>query len=204
MKIATGKNSTILLLIIGIFFSCSDDEEGASSRQLEQYTPDQANWETFASKPFENGGNVSHAPDGVGWISAEDWEAARWDGTVYNPSQMSRQEFAKCLCPSVDRVRGIREVFYKHNPFADVKNPTKAEVDEWHRIAINHVRALVGYTGEAYQVKFGKPWVCRRALPRLQQCPLWGEFCAQWTRPSCLPTSRPRSLWHSPRRRRGI
>ena len=29
---------------------------------------------------------------------------------------------------SVDLIRGIREVFYQHNPFADNANPTKAEV----------------------------------------------------------------------------
>jgi hypothetical protein len=119
---------------------------------LEQYTPDQAKWDTFATKPVE-GGNKTHDPDGVSWIKPADWVAAEWDGTIYNPSKMSPQAFAKALCPSVDRVRGIREVFYKAKPFADNANPTKAEVDEWHRIAINHVRALVGYTSEDRKVK---------------------------------------------------
>ena len=61
---------------------------GASDRNPEQFTPNQANWKTFESKPF-----------------------------------------------------------------ADSRNPTRAEVDEWHRIAINHVRALVGYTGADREVK---------------------------------------------------
>lgn len=144
------------------------------SSQLEQYTPDQANWETFASKPFESGTNAAHDPDGVGWISPEDWAEAEWDGTVYNPSQMTREEFAAAICPSVDRVRGIREVFYRHAPFADNANPTKAEVDEWHRIAINHVRALVGYTSEGRQVQKDHCMFARA---------LWGDerkFTTMW------------------------
>jgi hypothetical protein len=100
--------------------------------------------ETGATKPFEGGTNTSHDPEGDGWISPADWAAAKWDGTIYHPSKMSKEEFAAAICPSVDRVRGIREVFYQHNPFADNSNPTKAEVDEWHGIAINHVRALAG------------------------------------------------------------
>jgi hypothetical protein len=120
----------------------------------EQYTPNQANWSTFYSKPLVGGTNTGHDPDGVGWITAAQWQAAQWDGvTTYNPSKMTNAAFNAAICPSVDRVRGIREVFYKAKPFADNKNPTKAEVDEWHRIAINHVRALVGYTSPDRQVK---------------------------------------------------
>jgi hypothetical protein len=125
---------------------------GAPGSELTQYTPDQADWSTFATKPIE-GGSMAHDPDSVHWITPEDWEASEWDGTVYDPSTMTREEFAEAICPSVDRVRGIREVFYANQPFADNQNPTKAELDEWHRIAINHVRALVGYTSEDRQVK---------------------------------------------------
>lgn len=120
--------------------------------KLEQYTPNQANWPTFQTKPLA-GGNTSHDPDGVGWIKKEHWDAAKWDGTIYNPAKMTKAQFMAAICPGVDRVRGIREVFYKQKPFADNKNPTKAELDDWHRIAINHVRALVGYSSEDRQVK---------------------------------------------------
>jgi hypothetical protein len=119
---------------------------------LEQYTPNQADWSTFAAKPIA-GGNMAHDPDSVSWITPAQWDAAKWDGTVYNPSRMTKAAFASAICPSGDRVRGIREVFYRHKPFADNRNPTKAEVDEWHRIAINHVRALVGYTSQDRLVK---------------------------------------------------
>jgi hypothetical protein len=140
---------------------------------LEQYTPNQAKWDTFATKPVE-GGNKTHDPDGVSWIKPADWAAAEWDGTIYNPSKMSPQDFVKAMCPSVDRVRGIREVFYKAKPFADNANPTKAEVDEWHRIAINHVRALVGYTSEDRKVKKDHCMFARA---------LWGDerkFTTMW------------------------
>lgn len=126
------------------------DTQGVGS--LEQYTPDQAPWESFARKPRE-AGLMAHDPDSISWITPADWEAARWDGTIYNPSKMSPKDFADALCPSVDRVRGIREVFYAKKPFADNANPTKAEVDEWHRIALDHVRALIGYTSPDRQVE---------------------------------------------------
>lgn len=155
--------------------STSEVEVSASNTtQLDQYTPDQADWSTFASKPLEGGTNTGHDPDSVGWISAADWEEAKWDGTVYNPSQLTSDELVAALCPSVDRVRGLREVFYQHNPFADNANPTKAEVDEWHRIAINHLRALVGYTSEDRQVKKDYCMFSRA---------LWGDqrkFTTQW------------------------
>jgi hypothetical protein len=125
---------------------------------LTQYTPDQADWTTFQSKPLSASGSwgsiKAHDPDSVEWIASTAWVGSAWDGsTTYNPSKMSKSAFMNAICPSVDRIRGIREVFYQHNPFEDNANPTKAEVDEWHRIAINHVRALIGYTSEGRQVK---------------------------------------------------
>jgi hypothetical protein len=141
---------------------------------LDQFTPDQANWSTFASKPIA-AGNTAHDPDGVSWISPAQWDAAKWDGvTTYNPSTMSQAAFAAAICPSGDRVRGIREVFYQHKPFADNANPTKAEIDEWHRIAINHVRALVGYTSEDRKVEKDHCMFARS---------LWGDerkFTTKW------------------------
>jgi hypothetical protein len=66
---------------------------------------------------------------------------------------MTQEQFAAAISPSVDRARGLCEVFYQRKPFADDNNPTRADVDEWHRIAINHVRALVAYASEERQVK---------------------------------------------------
>jgi hypothetical protein len=154
--------------------SSASAQEQATQRVLVQYTPDQASWSTFATKPLA-AGNTAHDPDGVRWIGPVQWDAAKWDGvTTYNPSKMTAAEFAGAICPGVDRVRGLREVFYKHNPFADNRNPSKAEIDEWHRIAINHVRALVGYTSEDRQVKKDHCLFARA---------LWGDerkFTTQW------------------------
>jgi hypothetical protein len=115
-----------------------------------QYTPEPAQWDTFYSKPAPPT-IIDHSPDGIGWIDASVWTS--WDGTVYNPSTMPHSDFVKAICPSGDAIRGIRDLFYTHNPFSDVKHPLKGEVDEWHRLAINHVRAMVGYTSEDRLVK---------------------------------------------------
>jgi len=125
---------------------------GGCQNNPDQYTPCQADWSAFYEAPAAVASITGHDPDSIGWIPQSRWEAARWDGSVYNPSDMSRSELAEAICPSGDTIRGLREVFYQHNPFADNANPTKTEVDEWHRIALNHVRALVGY-GEDRQVK---------------------------------------------------
>lgn len=170
----------LLIIICTSVFSCKKEDDNDSpniddnNNNIAQYTPDQANWDTFSEKPFEGGGNSSHDPDGIGWISAEKWEEAKWDGTIYDPTKMSQSEFYKALFPYPDVVRGLREVFYAHNPFADVKNPTKAEVDEWHRISINHIRALVGYTSEDRLVKKDRCMFARA---------LWGDerkFTTLW------------------------
>lgn len=152
-------NYYAVVVLIGIgMTSCSKDDVktgggGTGNTNLEQFTPNKANWSTFESKVKAVKSITSHDPDGIGWLTKESWEKAKWDGKPFDPTKKTKKEFYDCMCPSADQVRGLREVFYKHKPFADNKNPTKAEVDEWHRIAINHVRALVGYTGEEYQVK---------------------------------------------------
>jgi len=145
----------------------------SSPPQAEQFTPDQADWSSFESKIAALPSITGHDPNGVGWIQASAWEAARWDGVPYDPSQMSKFELESAICPGGgDTIRGIREVFYQHNPFADNTNPTKAEVDEWHRIAINHVRALVGYTQPERQVQKDHCMFARS---------LWAQQ-RQWTR----------------------
>jgi len=86
----------------------------------------------------------------VHWIDESEW--LPWDGTPYNASQYSKSEFVDLICPG-NTILGLREVFYETTRFADPVNPTKAEVDAWHAVAINHVRALVDYTGEDYEIE---------------------------------------------------
>jgi len=116
-----------------------------------QFTPDQADWSTLTAGSIADD-QIGHDPDSILWISQAAWAEAAWDGTPYDPGQLSKQELADAICVGGgDRVRGIRQLFYLHQPFADNANPTKAEVDEWHRLVLTHVRALVGYTGPEYE-----------------------------------------------------
>eukprot|EP00979_Chaetoceros_neogracilis_P013476 scaffold3846_cov291-Chaetoceros_neogracile.AAC.11 len=118
---------------------------------LVQYTPDKADWSTLNEKAVLNHPqNTDHSPDGISWIDPDEWQ--EWDGTIYNPEEHSRQDFAALICQG-STIRGLRTLFYDNAPFADNVNPTKAEVDNWHTIAVKHVRAMVGYTGPDYTIK---------------------------------------------------
>jgi len=117
---------------------------------FDAYTPELADWRTYATAPFHGTQHTSHSPDGVHGV---DWASESWDGvTIYDPTAMSQNAFTQAICPN-GRIRGLRELFYQHNPFSDVVNPTKGEVDEWHRLLINHIRTLVGYPMPDYAVQ---------------------------------------------------
>jgi hypothetical protein len=149
------KKLLLFLSLILTVCSCNTDDDNSLSNttELHQFTPDQADWSVFYSNPISQG-HLSHDPDGWRKFKLSDWDKAKWDGkTTYNPSKMTRAEFGEAICPDVDMVRGIRELFYKVKPFKDNENPTKAEVDEWHRISINHIRSLVGYNDEASKIE---------------------------------------------------
>ena len=155
-----------------------------STDAIEQFTPELADWSTFYAKADQL---TDHSPDGIDWIDRSKW--LEWDGTVYRPDKYSKEDLAKLICPSGDTVRGIRTLFYKHNPFADVKKPTKAEVDNWHALAINHVRAMVGYTAPEYEIK---PDKC------LHMRALWSDqryYTRQWDAKyptgTCLGSTEP-------------
>jgi len=127
------------------FFSCLLLANLRFVAGLVQFTPKQSDWSTFYSKPAALPKVTDHSPDGVGWLKPSAW--VEWDGVVIDPSQYTRKALANKICPANgNTVLGLREVFYANNPFADVNNPTKAEVDEWHRISIEHIRNLFGIT----------------------------------------------------------
>lgn len=149
--------SVVLLQVAGAFRIAKKKKQS-----LKQYTPSAADWRTFQSKPLAVSSITAHDPDSIGWIKT--WP--KWDGRVVNPTQMSGDAFWRKLCGSGDTILGIREVFYKVRPFRDNKNPTKAEVDEWHRHAINHLRKLVGYNQSDRMVQ---PDTCMFARAQ------WGE-----------------------------
>jgi len=132
-------------------FSATEQNASRGLVTLEQYTPDKADWSNMNDKSvLNNNAHTDHSPDGITWIAKASW--IEWDGTIYDPTKYSKQELSELICPG-NTIRGLRELFYATNPFADNVNPTKAEVDYWHTVAINHVRAMVNYTEPEYIIK---------------------------------------------------
>lgn len=157
-----------------------------------QYTPNQSDWGPITSKVMRRNPK-GHAPKDAIWHGRPyQWSNYTWDGKPYNPTRMKRQDFYKALCPSDTQevVRGIREVYEKTRPFWNESNPQRREVDNWHTIFLNHIRALVGYTESNRQAR---PNQCISARA------LWAEeryFTSKWDRkypgdshgsPPCLP-----------------
>lgn len=153
---------------------------------LEQFTPDRADWSTFQQKAMTT--NTDHSPDGISWITRDEW--LEWDGTIYDPTKYSKSEFAGLICTG-NTIRGLRSLFYQHDPFANVKNPTKAEVDEWHRLSLNHVRSMVGYSAAEYQIQPDKClhlralWSRERHRTRMWDTDKYPGTCEGSTNPHC-------------------
>lgn len=83
-----------------------------------------------------------HDPDGISGIT---WST--WDGTTtWNPCVLTKAQLHASLWPTGDcrNMRGLRALYYATNPFADIANPTVAEIDAWHGAVINHYRAMLG------------------------------------------------------------
>jgi len=162
---------------------------GTTCQGLVQYTPDKADWSTFYDKAvLNNPKNEDHSPDGIGWIDRSEW--LPWDGTVYDPTQYSKKELAAEICPG-NTVRGLYELFAEHKPFADNVNPTKAEVDNWHAISVNHVRAMVGYTEEEYIIEpdqclhIRALWCHEKWKTDIWDNDKYPERCEESTNPHC-------------------
>lgn len=116
----------------------------------EAFTPSQADWSQLQTMPMDNSRITGHDPDSIGTI--QQWST--WDGhTIYRPDRLSKDDFYSAICPHDNALRGIYDVFQQHKPFRNNANPTKAEVDAWNIIVINHLRALVGYTSSDRQAK---------------------------------------------------
>jgi hypothetical protein len=71
---------------------------------------------------------TDHTPDGVLWANY-----VAWDGVPRPFSSFpDKAAFFNWICPNAIP-RGIREAYYADPIFTDPLNPTKAEVDHWHR-----------------------------------------------------------------------
>jgi len=73
-----------------------------------------------------------HTPDGVEWAQYTEWDEVPRSFESFSNEQDQKKAFFDWICPS-SIPRGIREVYYLDPVFTDPLNPTKAEVDHWHR-----------------------------------------------------------------------
>jgi len=86
-------------------------------------------------------------PNGFLEVSKDIWDASKWDGIPFKITLTTpKEDICKFLSPTGNRwaVRGLRERFYEVNPFADVLNPTVAEIENWNIEVIRHFRKLLG------------------------------------------------------------
>jgi len=89
---------------------------------------------------------TSQDPDGIGWLSPDQWIGSTWDHKpLLNTENKTKEEVCEWLMPENSYIlKGLREVFYKENPFADNTNPTPGEIDAWNIKVIIHFRDLLG------------------------------------------------------------
>lgn len=115
-----------------------------------QYTPDFSLYSVTASTMINNLTALSQAvssvtnqgPDG-NWMN---WTGAEWDGTPIDPTTYSTSALCSWLRPTGSPyiIRGIRELFFQVNPFADLTSPTVAEINNWNVEVIRHFRNMFG------------------------------------------------------------
>ncbi len=79
-------------------------------------------------------------------LSRTAWDKLCWDGTVYNPCDKTRSQVCEYLFPGGVTMRGLEQLYNALQPFADPKNPTAAELDEWHLQVVRLLRNLIGKT----------------------------------------------------------
>jgi hypothetical protein len=105
---------------------------------------------------YINSKGYRHDPDGIPWIRREDW--IPWDGvTTVNPCTATKQQIQKHVFPTgINTMRGLREVFYKTNPFKDNSYPTPQEIENWNIVVIRHFRNLLGYNQSTHPVSNDK------------------------------------------------
>lgn len=107
---------------------------------------------------YVNSKGYRHDPDGIPWLSPGSW--VPWDGvTTYNPCTLTKSQLLAGIFPppgGVNTMRGLRELFYQINPFADNQNPTVAEIERWNVEVIRHFRRLLGFNESTHPVSNDK------------------------------------------------
>lgn len=133
---------------------------------LNQYTPDLRQGLDWQGKEVGGAGAIreltaiSQSQPGItdqsltgnNLTTRAQWDAARWDGVPMSPCGMNLtdptqlQRFCQFLFPSMNTMRGLEEVYNRIKPFADEKNPTPAEIENWNLEVVRHLRRLTGVT----------------------------------------------------------
>lgn len=119
---------------------------------LRQYTPNYSpggaggsacvDYQTSVTNSYPG---LRHDPDGIYWLTPAQWTAAQWDGvTIWDPATNTAAQVSAGIFPTVNTMRGLRELFYSINPFADNQNPTVPEIDNWNIEVLRHFRRLLG------------------------------------------------------------
>lgn len=113
--------------------------------------------EVNAQTAYVNSKGQKHDPDGITWITPGMWTP--WDGvTTINPCTSTKQQLLAFIFPkpgggfNVNTMRGLRELFYQVQPFADYQNPTVAEIEAWNIEVIRHFRRLLGFNETTHPV----------------------------------------------------
>lgn len=137
-----------------------------------------------------------HDPDGISGVT---WST--WDGiTRFNPCALTKAQLYAAIWPTGDcrNMLGLRDLYYSINPFADVANPTIAEIDAWHAIVVNHYRDLLGIATPILNdanLYVRAQWASERknttywdtSYPTGELCPTGSSTHCGWTFiPSCL------------------
>lgn len=139
-----------------------------------------------------------HDPDSITSIPSGDWTASQWDGvTTWNACTLTKEQLYAAIWPvNVKVMRGLRELFYSVNPFANNSSPTVAEIDEWNERVINHYRSLLGISNPISNdigLYLRAQWATERkhttywntSYPTGEICSPGGAHCGWTFIPSC-------------------
>jgi hypothetical protein len=120
-------------------------DDGSCVFTLLQYTPTSGTGPMFVATTSSNNINAHHGVDGTSWLN---WTGSEWDGTQPNRNTMTKAQLCNWVSPSGSpyQIRGLREHYNTIRPFADERNPTIAEINEWTVETIRHIRNLFGIT----------------------------------------------------------
>jgi len=162
---------------------------------LIQYTPSYTQATNIGAPCIEAGTqaanwNKGHDPDGINWISRDNWRAAEWDGVKFNPCGKTTAQICAFCFPSYNTMRGLRELYYSQNPlpFQDPKHPTIAEVDNWNVKVVQHFRDLIGAPVKVVPSKcefLRAHWSNERQWTRVWDTKYPTDTCLNFTNPHC-------------------